>query len=73
MIKLFKKLFFKKKNNYRFKIFKSHGQWRFHFKAPNGEIMFSGESYKNKQGLLDSIKSIRKNVSIADVIEVQKN
>jgi uncharacterized protein YegP (UPF0339 family) len=42
-------------------------EFRFRFKAPNGQTMFSGEGYKKKQGVIKAIESIKKNVADAVV------
>ena len=47
---------------YKFEVYKDgKGEFRFRFKAPNGEIMFSGEGYKQKASALKAIESIKKN------------
>ncbi len=56
---------------YRFEVYKDkRGEYRFRFKAPNGENMFSGEGYKQKKSALHAIESIKKNTPGAEV-EVQ--
>lgn len=50
----------------------SSGEHRFRFRAPNGEIMFVGEGYTQKQSMLDSIESIKKNVPDAEVVETEE-
>jgi len=53
---------------YKFEVYKDKkGGFRFRFKAPNGETMFSGESYKAKKSALDAIESIKKNVGAAEI------
>ena len=53
---------------YKFELYKDNAdEIRFRFKAPNGQTMFSGEGYKNKQSALRSIESIKKNVAGAEV------
>ena len=53
---------------YKFEVYKDkRGEYRFRFKAPNGEIMFSGEGYKQKQSAKGAIESIKKNVAKAEV------
>jgi uncharacterized protein YegP (UPF0339 family) len=53
---------------YKFELYKDNAdEFRFRFKAPNGQIMFSGEGYKNKQSALKSIESLKKNVADAVV------
>ena len=56
---------------YRFEVYKDlNGQWRFRMKAPNGQIIATGESYKQKQSCLDTIDSIKEHASRA-VIDVK--
>jgi len=51
---------------YKFEVYKDKsGGFRFRFKAPNGESMFSSESYKVKRSAMDAIESIKKNVGTA--------
>jgi uncharacterized protein YegP (UPF0339 family) len=53
---------------YKFEVYKDKaGEFRFRFKAPNGEAMFSGEGYKQKASAMKAIESIKKNVAGADV------
>lgn len=47
---------------YKFEVYKDKaGEFRFRFKASNGEVMFSSEGYKAKASALSAIESIRKN------------
>jgi uncharacterized protein YegP (UPF0339 family) len=47
---------------YKFEIKKDKaGEFRVNFKAPNGEVMFSTESYKSKTSAKNAIESIQKN------------
>jgi uncharacterized protein YegP (UPF0339 family) len=56
---------------YRFEVFKDKKkERRFRFVAPNNQIMATSESYKNRQGCLDSIDSIQKHAFDAEIIEV---
>jgi uncharacterized protein YegP (UPF0339 family) len=49
---------------YKFEVYKDKkGEYRFRFKAPNGETMFSSEGYKAKPSALSAIESIKKNAS----------
>ena len=53
---------------YKFEVYKDKtGEFRFRFKAPNGEAMFSGEGYKQKASAMKAIESIKKNVGDAEV------
>ncbi|OHV81504.1 YegP family protein [Rhizobium sp. LCM 4573] len=47
---------------YKFEIYKDKaGEFRFRFKAPNGQIMFSSEGYSAKSSAVSAIESIQKN------------
>lgn len=47
---------------YRFEVYKDKaGEFRFRFKAPNGESMFSSEGYAQKASAMSAIESIKKN------------
>lgn len=47
---------------YKFEIYKDKaGEYRFRFKAPNGETMFGSEGYKGKASAVSAIGSIKKN------------
>ena len=53
---------------YKFEIYKDKsGGTRFRFKAPNGEVMFSGQGYKQKKSAVNAIESIKKNAPGAEV------
>lgn len=45
------------------------GEYRFRLKAPNGQIIATGEGYKSKAGCLNGIASIQKNAPDAPVID----
>jgi uncharacterized protein YegP (UPF0339 family) len=52
----------------KFEIKKSStGQFRFNLVASNGQVVATSESYARKQSALDTITSIKKNASNADV------
>jgi len=57
---------------YKFEIFKdTQGSFRFRFKAPNGQTMFTcGEGYNSKQACKDTIESIKKNAASATVVDL---
>jgi len=57
---------------YKFEIFKdAQGSFRFRFRAPNGQIMFTcGEGYSSKQACKDTIDSIKKNAVAAIVTDL---
>lgn len=47
-----------------FEVYKDKaGEYRFRFKASNGEVMFASEGYKAKASALSAIESIRKNAT----------
>ena len=57
----------------KFEVYKDKaGEFRFRYKASNGEIMFSSEGYKAKTSALDAIESIKKNVAGASVDDQTK-
>lgn len=58
---------------YKFEIYEDKaGKFRFRFKAPNGQSMFtSGEGYSSKSSVKKSIESIKKNAPDADVVELK--
>ena len=53
---------------YKFEIYKdARGEFRFRFKASNGETMFTSEGYKQKASAESAIASIQKNVPGAKI------
>ncbi len=57
---------------YTFEVYKDKsGEFRFRFKAPNGEKMFASQGYKQKQSALSAVESIKRNSSGAEVKEVE--
>ncbi len=53
---------------YTFEVYKDKSdQFRFRFRAPNKEVMFQGQGYKQKQSALSAIESIKKNAADAEV------
>jgi len=55
---------------YKFQVFKDKaGEYRFRFRASNGEIMFASEGYKAKASAISAIESIKKNAPEAEVDE----
>lgn len=53
---------------YKFEVYTDKaGEYRFRFKASNGEIMFGSEGYKAKASAMSAIDSIKKNAPGADV------
>jgi len=58
---------------YKFEIYKDKsGEFRFRFRAPNGEKMFASEGYSNKASAKSTIKSIVKHVGKAEVDDLSK-
>ena len=55
---------------YKFEVYKDKaGEFRFRFKASNGETMFSSEGYKAKASALNAIESIKKNAPGATTVD----
>ena len=46
------------------------GEYRFRLKAPNGEIIVTGEGYSSKAGCMNGIESVKKNASKAKIEEL---
>lgn len=58
---------------YKFEIYKDKsGEFRFRFRAPNGEKMFASEGYSSKASAKSTIKSIIKHVAKADLDDLSK-
>ena len=58
---------------YKFEVYKGKsGEFRFRFKASNGESMFSSEGYKAKASALSAIESIKKNTPGATTEDLTK-
>jgi uncharacterized protein len=58
---------------YKFEVYKDKaGEFRFRFKASNGEAMFGSEGYKAKASALSAIESIKKNAPGAVVDDTTK-
>lgn len=56
---------------YTFEVYKDKsGEFRFRFKAPNGEKMFASQGYKQKKSAISAVESIRRNSPDAEVKEV---
>jgi len=59
---------------YKFEVYKdSKGEFRFRFKASNGESMFSSEGYKAKASAMSAIESIKKNAPGAEMVDTTKD
>ncbi len=53
---------------YKFEVYKDKaGEFRFRFRASNGELMFASEGYAAKASALKAIDSIKKNAPGATV------
>ena len=46
------------------------GEYRFRLKAPNGEVIATGEGYSSKAACMNGIESVKKNAPKAKIIEV---
>ena len=58
---------------HKFEIYKDKsGEFRFRFRAPNGEKMFASEGYSSKASAKSTIKSIVKHVGKAEVDDISK-
>jgi uncharacterized protein YegP (UPF0339 family) len=58
---------------YKFEIFKDKaGEFRFRFRASNGEIMFGSEGYKAKPSAMSAIESIKKHAPDATIDDETK-
>jgi len=57
--------------HYAFEIYEDkRGETRFRFKAPNGQVMFSSQGYKQKSSALKAIESIQTNAPAAQIQEI---
>jgi len=55
---------------YKFEIYKDKaGEFRFRFRASNGEVMFLSEGYKAKASAVNAIESIKKNTPGATTVD----
>ena len=51
-----------------FEIYKdSAGKFRFRLKAPNGEIIATGEAYESKDGCKNGVASVKENAPKAEI------
>ena len=54
----------------KFEIYKdAAGKFRFRLKAPNGEIIATGEAFESKDGCKKGIESVKTNAPKAQVVE----
>lgn len=57
----------------RFEVYRdAGGQYRFRLKAPNGEVIAVSEAYTSKSSCLNGIESVKRNASIAEVVDLTK-
>lgn len=64
---------YEKQKNPKFEVYVDKaGEYRFRLKARNGEIIGSGEGYKDKKSCLGGVESIRKNAPTAKTERVKK-
>lgn len=54
----------------KFEIYKAADGWRWRLKAANGEIVASGESYKNKGDCVTCVETIQANAADAYVVTI---
>jgi len=55
----------------KFEIFSDKsGEYRFHLKAGNGEIIAASQGYESKASAKNGIESIKKNAAAADVVDL---
>lgn len=55
----------------KFEVYKdSAGKFRFRLKAPNGEIIATGEAYSSKDACMKGIESVKTNAPKAKVVEM---
>jgi uncharacterized protein YegP (UPF0339 family) len=47
-----------------------NGKYRFHLKAPNGEIIAASEAYDTKDACLKGIESVKKHAATGDTREI---
>ncbi|MCR5686079.1 MAG: YegP family protein [Lachnospiraceae bacterium] len=61
---------FEKIKNPKFEIYKDKaGEFRFRLKATNGQIIATGEGYKDKKACKNGIESVKKNAADAEITE----
>jgi uncharacterized protein YegP (UPF0339 family) len=46
-------------------------KYRFRLKAANGQIIATSEAYNAKEACMNGIESVKKNASVAEVVEVK--
>ena len=54
----------------KFEVYKDAAEkFRFRLKAPNGEVIASGEAYESKDGCQKGIASIKENAPKAEIVD----
>ena len=54
----------------KYEIYKdAAGKFRWRLKAPNGEIIASGEAYESKDGCKNGIQSVKTNAPNAEIVD----
>lgn len=57
----------------KFEIFDDNsGKYSFRLRARNGEIIAIGQTYASKAGCLKGIESVKRNASVARIVEINK-
>lgn len=57
----------------KFEVYKdAAGKFRFRLKAPNGEVIATGEAYSSKDACMKGIESVKTNAPKAKVVEMTK-
>ncbi len=57
----------------KFEVYKdAAGKFRFRLKAPNGEVIATGEAYSSKDACMKGIESVKTNAPKAKVVEMAK-
>jgi len=57
----------------KFEIYKdAAGKFRFRLKAPNGEIIATGEAYASKDSCQKGIESVKTNAAKAQIVDTTK-
>lgn len=52
----------------KFEVWKNAaGEWQWHLKSANGDIIAAGEGYRRKAGALAGVKACRRSAAIAGV------
>ncbi len=55
----------------KFEIYKdAAGKFRFRLKAPNGEVIATGEAYASKDGCKNGIESVKANAPKASIVDM---